>query len=77
METLQVNTRKRGDMVDITTAVCGLINENGWSDGVLLLYCPHTTGAVAVKMSDMKYRNAGQVAFVRQGFSARIQGVAQ
>jgi secondary thiamine-phosphate synthase enzyme len=48
MEQLQVQTHDREEMVDITAAVRRLINENGWSDGALLLYCPHTTGAVTV-----------------------------
>lgn len=48
METIQIRTHSREEMLDITTAVRRLINENGWSDGVLLLYCPHTTGAVTV-----------------------------
>lgn len=48
MEQLQVQTHDREEMMDITTAVRRLINEHGWSDGVLLLYCPHTTGAITV-----------------------------
>jgi len=48
METLSIRTREHEEMVDITTAVRRVINENGWSDGVLLLYCPHTTGAITV-----------------------------
>ncbi|QGY39920.1 YjbQ family protein [Pseudodesulfovibrio cashew] len=48
MEHLQISTHAREEMVDITTAVRRLINENGWSDGALLLYCPHTTGAVTI-----------------------------
>jgi secondary thiamine-phosphate synthase enzyme len=48
MEKLQIQTHSREEMVDITSAVRRMINENGWSDGVLLLYCPHTTGAVTV-----------------------------
>ncbi len=48
MEQLQIQTHSREEMADITTAVRRLINENGWSDGALLLYCPHTTGAVTV-----------------------------
>lgn len=48
MEQLQVHTHAREEMVDITGAVRSLINENGWSDGALLLYCPHTTGAVTI-----------------------------
>ncbi|WP_319469020.1 secondary thiamine-phosphate synthase enzyme YjbQ [uncultured Pseudodesulfovibrio sp.] len=48
METLQIRTHDHEEMLDITGAVRGLINENGWSDGALLLYCPHTTGAVTI-----------------------------
>ena len=48
MESLQVQTHDREELVDITTAVRRCITENGWSDGVLLLYCPHTTGAVTI-----------------------------
>jgi secondary thiamine-phosphate synthase enzyme len=45
---LQVPTHDREEMLDITPAVRKAIRENGWSDGALLLYCPHTTGAVTV-----------------------------
>ncbi|XXJ21251.1 secondary thiamine-phosphate synthase enzyme YjbQ [Desulfovibrio caledoniensis] len=48
METLSIRTHEREEMVDITAAVRRVINGNGWSDGALLLYCPHTTGAVTV-----------------------------
>ena len=48
METLQIQTHSREEMVDITTAVRRTITENGWSDGALLLYCPHTTGAITI-----------------------------
>ena len=48
MKTLEVQTHNREDMVDITVAVRSMVRENGWSDGALLLYCPHTTGAVTV-----------------------------
>lgn len=48
MTSLQIQTHSREEMVDITTAVRRLINENDWSDGALLLFCPHTTGAVTI-----------------------------
>jgi secondary thiamine-phosphate synthase enzyme len=48
METLEIRTRDREELLDITPAVRRAIRENGWSDGALLLYCPHTTGAVTV-----------------------------
>jgi secondary thiamine-phosphate synthase enzyme len=48
METLQVQTHSREEMVDVTRAIRHLISENAWSDDALLLYCPHTTGAITV-----------------------------
>lgn len=55
METIQVQTHAREEMLDITAAVRRAVNDNGWSDGVLVLYCPHTTGAVTIKMGDIQY----------------------
>ncbi|WP_461209707.1 secondary thiamine-phosphate synthase enzyme YjbQ [Desulfocurvus sp. DL9XJH121] len=48
METLNVSTRTREELVDITGEVQALVRAEGWSDGALLLYCPHTTGAVTI-----------------------------
>ncbi len=48
METLSIQTGERETMVDITNSVRKLAREKGWKDGVILLYCPHTTGAVTV-----------------------------
>ncbi|TIH11719.1 YjbQ family protein [Marinifilum sp. JC120] len=48
METLQIRTNSREEMIDITEPVRELIRDNGWQSGALLLYCPHTTGAITV-----------------------------
>ncbi|AMK10489.1 secondary thiamine-phosphate synthase enzyme YjbQ [Pseudodesulfovibrio indicus] len=48
MEILEIRTHEREELADITGAVRRMISANGWSDGALLLYCPHTTGAVTV-----------------------------
>ncbi|VFN00764.1 MAG: secondary thiamine-phosphate synthase enzyme [Candidatus Kentron sp. G] len=48
MKTIQVRTHSHEEMVDITGQVQRMIGENGWSDGALLLYCPHTTGAITI-----------------------------
>lgn len=55
MEIMQVQTHHREELLDITGKVRSIINDNGWSDGALLLYCPHTTGAITIKMGDMQY----------------------
>lgn len=48
METLQIQTESREEMIDITGSVRSMVRDNGWQSGALLLYCPHTTGAVTV-----------------------------
>ncbi|WP_022661211.1 secondary thiamine-phosphate synthase enzyme YjbQ [Paucidesulfovibrio longus] len=48
MRELSIRTGEREQMIDIGGELRGLIREQGWSDGALLVYCPHTTGAVTV-----------------------------
>ena len=48
METLQIRTTEREELVDVTGAVRKLLHTNGWSDGAVLLYSPHTTSAVTI-----------------------------
>nr|WP_269203804.1 secondary thiamine-phosphate synthase enzyme YjbQ [Pseudodesulfovibrio alkaliphilus] len=45
---MSIRTREREEMLDITGPLRALIRANGWNDGLLLLHCPHTTGAVTV-----------------------------
>lgn len=48
METIRIQTDKREQLLDITGAVRKLVHSEGWSSGAVLLYCPHTTGAVTI-----------------------------
>ncbi|MGL1863233.1 MAG: secondary thiamine-phosphate synthase enzyme YjbQ [Pseudodesulfovibrio sp.] len=48
METLNLRTQHHEEMADITSMLRSMVHANGWSDGVLFLYCPHTTGAVTI-----------------------------
>ena len=48
METLNIRTNVRDEMIDITGMVRKVVRDKGWSSGAILLYCPHTTGAVTV-----------------------------
>lgn len=48
METLQVKTNTREEMVNITTQVQSIIRDNDWRDGAVMVYCPHTTGGITV-----------------------------
>jgi len=48
METMSIKTSTREEMVNITGQVQKLVSEKGWRDGALILWCPHTTGAVTI-----------------------------
>lgn len=39
---------KREEMVDITGLVEACLEESGVQEGICLVYCPHTTGAISV-----------------------------
>jgi secondary thiamine-phosphate synthase enzyme len=46
--TFHVQTHRREELVDITAHIRRLAGEQGWRHGALLVYCPHTTGAITV-----------------------------
>lgn len=48
MKKLEIRTSTREELIDITSRVQMLVSEENWEDGMLLLFCPHTTGAVTV-----------------------------
>lgn len=48
METVEVRTESREEMVDVTSRVRETIRERGWKGGAVVLYCPHTTAALTV-----------------------------
>jgi secondary thiamine-phosphate synthase enzyme len=48
MEKLSVKTSRREEMVNLTGEVQRLVSGKGWNDGLLYLWCPHTTGALTV-----------------------------
>jgi len=48
MDQLTIVTNARTQLVDITAQVRELVRQRGWAEGALLLWCPHTTGALTV-----------------------------
>ena len=48
MEKLSVTTSRREEMVNLTAEVQRLASGKGWADGLLYLWCPHTTAALTV-----------------------------
>ena len=49
MQTLQVRTRSRTELIDITSEVADAIRAEGTQDGLCLVYCPHTTAAITIQ----------------------------
>jgi len=48
LEEIQVRTGNRQEMVDVTRSVARVLADSGVKQGLCLVFCPHTTGAVAI-----------------------------
>jgi len=48
MHTFSVTTRERNEMVEITDDVRSAVRASGAREGICVVYCPHTTGAITV-----------------------------
>ncbi len=48
MKQINVSTRSRTELVDITSQVQGVVAESGVRDGVCHVYVPHTTAGVTI-----------------------------
>lgn len=48
MEKLSVSTLSREEMRDVTGMLRRAVSEQGWKDGVLVVFCPHTTCGITV-----------------------------
>lgn len=48
METISVRTSGRTSFTDITRDIAAVISREGWQDGLLAVYTPHTTSAITI-----------------------------
>lgn len=48
MKTLQVTSYRQVEMIDISTEVCRVIREAGVTNGVAVVFTPHTTAAITI-----------------------------
>lgn len=48
---LSVKTSTRTELLDITSRIADQVKQSGVSDGLCMLYVPHTTGAVTINES--------------------------
>lgn len=49
LETIDVKTTTRSEMIDITALVRAAIRRSGVSEGLVCVFCPHTTAGVAIQ----------------------------
>ena len=43
-----VSTKRRSQMIDITSQVHSLVSQSGITNGDVIVYCPHTTAAITI-----------------------------
>jgi secondary thiamine-phosphate synthase enzyme len=49
LKRLQVQTHRQSQFVDITREVQSVVRESGVGDGVVFVYCPHTTCGLTIQ----------------------------
>jgi len=47
-ESFQVGTKKRSQMIDITSQVASIVTRSEITNGDVVVYCPHTTAAITI-----------------------------
>ena len=48
---LSLQTSSRTELIDITSKIANLVRQSGVTEGLCMLYVPHTTGAVTINES--------------------------
>ncbi|WP_134701755.1 secondary thiamine-phosphate synthase enzyme YjbQ [Ammoniphilus sp. YIM 78166] len=48
LHTLQLQTKKSDEMIDITSKVKTLVEQEQVREGAVLIYCPHTTAGITI-----------------------------
>lgn len=48
MKTLEIRTRLREEIVDLTSSVQGIVASSGAKDGLCVVFVPHTTAGVTI-----------------------------
>ncbi len=48
MKTIQISTKNRFDIVDITSQVQSIVKNSGISGGIVTIFIPHTTAGISI-----------------------------
>ncbi|TAL16680.1 YjbQ family protein [bacterium] len=52
MKTFTLGTNTRQCFIDVTQNVSGIVGESGVSEGICVVYAPHTTGGLAINENE-------------------------
>jgi secondary thiamine-phosphate synthase enzyme len=47
-EHFRLSTKKRNEMIDITSQVGSIVRQSGIDDGDVIVHCPHTTAGITI-----------------------------
>jgi secondary thiamine-phosphate synthase enzyme len=48
IQTISITSSSRKEMIPVLNRIQDVVHENGWQDGVLHLFVPHTTAAITI-----------------------------
>ena len=48
MITININTERRQDLVNVTNVIEESVAASGTDEGICVVYCPHTTGGITL-----------------------------
>lgn len=48
LHTIEITTAKRDEMRDVTREVAAFVDQSGIQEGLVVVYCPHTTAGIAI-----------------------------
>jgi secondary thiamine-phosphate synthase enzyme len=65
METIDIRTTTREEMVDITQLVRGAIRKLGVASGIAVVFCPHTTAGVTLQENSDPHVKTDMLAHLR------------
>ncbi|MBI3998047.1 MAG: YjbQ family protein [Armatimonadetes bacterium] len=51
-QTIALTSKKKTDLLDITEAVSGACQKAGATEGLVVVYCPHTTAGVLIQEAE-------------------------
>ena len=50
----RISTKRRNQMIDITSEVSSLVSQSGITNGDVIVYCPHTTAAITINENALR-----------------------